>query len=123
MLFCLVLFGSSYCQLPEGVKREKDIKQALCHTWNFDLKGDTSVKLVPPPELFSTIEFMDNNSLIITTTSAKVASWKYDAKSHHLIVDLRGQTISYRILKLTSKELVLQDANNMEKPGRYWRND
>ena len=123
VIFAFILFGVSRGQLPEGIRKVKDIKQALSHTWNLNYKIGFTTVLEEPAESLSTIAFHDNGNLIINTTSPKVASWSYDKKSHLLIVDFKGQTESYKILKLTNKDLVLQETASAEKQIRYWRND
>jgi hypothetical protein len=121
--FASTAFITLHGQLPEGSRKGKDIKHALCHTWNLNYKVGFTTDLEEPTESLSTIDFLDNGSLIIKTTSSKVASWSYDKKSHLLILDLKGQTESFKILKLTNKELLLQASDNTERQIRYWRND
>jgi hypothetical protein len=113
----------SYAQLPEGIKKEKDIKQNLCHTWNLNYKVGFTTVLEEPVESVSTIVFDDNGSLIINTTSPKVASWSYDKKSHLLNLNAKSGAESYKILKLTHKELILQSIDSSERQIQYWRND
>lgn len=122
-MFAPVMFNVSLGQLPEGIRKEKDIKQALCYTWNLNYKVGFTTALEEPTESVSTIDFLGNGSLMINTTSPKVASWSYDKKSHLLILDLKGRTESYKILKLTNKELLLQAVDSGETQIRYWRND
>ena len=123
VIFALTIFIASHSQLPEGIRKEKEIKRALCHTWNLNYKVGFTNAMEDPTESFPTIEFLDNSGLIINKSSSKVAFWKYDKNSHVLIVDSRGRTESYKVLKLTNKELVLQAIDGREKQIRYWRND
>lgn len=122
-IFTLAMFSVSFGQLPEGIRKEKDIKQALCHTWNVNYEVGFTTTLEEPAESFPTIDFLDNGALMINITSSKVASWRYNKKSNLLILDLGGQSESYKILKLTNKELVLQGTDSGERQRRYWRND
>jgi hypothetical protein len=123
MTFASTAFIVLHGQLPEGMRKEKDIKQALCHTWNLNSKVGFTTDLEEPAESLPTIDFLDNGSLIIKTTSPRVASWNYDKKSHLLILNLKGQAESYKILKLTNTDLFLQASDNAERQIRYWRND
>jgi hypothetical protein len=122
-IFAFAIFSVSYGQLPEGIRKERHIKQALCHIWNVNYEVGFTTALEEPTESFPTIDFLDNGVLMLNTTSSKVASWRYDKKSDLLILDLRGQSESYKILKLTNKELVLQGTDSGERQRRYWRND
>ncbi len=123
MTFASAAFIVLHGQVPEGTRKEKDIKQALCHSWNLNYKVGFTTDLEEPTESLSTIDFLDNGSLIIKTTSSKVASWSYDKKSHLLTLDLKGQTESYKILKLTTRELLLEASDNTHRQIRYWRDD
>jgi len=123
VVFAAAMFSASYGQLPEGIRKEKDIKHALCHTWNLNYKVGFTTVLEEPTESLPTIVFLDNGALTINTIAPKLASWSYDKKSHLLILDLKGQTESFKILKLTNEELVLQAINNGEKQIRYWRDE
>jgi hypothetical protein len=121
-MFALAMFNVSFGQLPEGIRKEKDIKHVLCHKWNLNYKiGFTTLE--EPTESLSTIDLLDNGSLVINTTSPKFGFWSYDKKSHLLILDLKGRTESYKILKLTNKELFLQAIDSGETQIRYWRDD
>lgn len=122
-IFTLAMFSVSFGQLPEGIRKEKDIKQALCHTWNVNYEVGFTTTLEEPAESFPTIDFLDNGALMINITSSKVASWRYNKKSNLLILDLGGRSESYTIRKLTNQELVLQGTDSVEKQRRYWRND
>src|SRR5690349_20932886 len=89
VMFASVMFNVSLGQLPEGIRKEKDIKQALCYIWNLNYKVGFTTTLEEPTESVSAIDFLGNGSLMINTTSPKVASWSYDKKSHLLILDLK----------------------------------
>lgn len=58
----------------------------LCHNWNIDFRIDYSVKEMFPAEVFSTINFISNGNIIITTNSVVKGSWNYNIKSHNLIL-------------------------------------
>jgi len=123
VIFASAVFSVvSYGQLPEGIRKQKDIKQALCYTWNLSYKVGFTTALEEPTESLSTIVFFDNGSLVINTASPKVASWNYDRKSHLLILNPGSQTEQYKILKLTNKELLLQRIDSSETQIQYWRN-
>ena len=124
VIFAFAVFNVvSYSQLPEGIRKQRDIKQALCHTWNLSYKVGFTAALEEPTESLSTIVFLDNGSLVINTASPRVASWSYDRKSHLLILNPESRAEPYKILKLTNKELVLQRTDSSEKQIQYWRND
>ena len=108
-----------------GIKKESGIIPLLCHNWNIDFKSDSLVKQLPPAEILSTIKFISDGSVIITTGSPVKGYWNYDIKSQHLILKIDNKVLKWKILKLTDKEMFLEmnDFSGSSRKMYLWRDD
>ncbi len=123
LVILLPLFVHS--QNLEGIKKESGIISLLCHNWNIDFKTDSLVKQLPPAEISSTIKFISDGSVLITTGSPVKGYWNYDKKSQNLILKMDNKVLKWKILKLTDKEMVLEmnDDIGVSKRKYLWRDN
>ena len=122
-LFFVLFPNFLFSQSIDGIKKEKEVIPLLCHTWNINFKTDSLIKIEANPQLFSTIDFMKNGSVIITTNSPVTGSWSYNKKSHDLILEFKNQALKFKILKFTKTDMILQENNGEGRKAHYWRTD
>jgi hypothetical protein len=115
-MFFLLLCLSLHSQSIEQIKTQKEIAPLLCHEWNFTYNTALDsffVKESFPSEKAEilSVKFLPDGSVIIKDADTAKGSWNYNATNRNLLLEIENKTVKLKILKLTKKELVVENNN------------
>ena len=118
MLFILIPLYACSLSLWK-TKEHREIISLLSQKWVVNTGINHTVKEILPAESYSTVEFNNDGSIIFDTTDSAMGSWKYNKNTKSLIVKVKGKDSIYRILKITEKELILENNTDGQTRRSY----